>query len=259
MESNKWIVSTDSLRPLPSFLAACLMLLSGCSNGHEARMEKLRSDHQNKYEQELADQRDSLRMADSALLEITPIINDMIAQGGFEYVKNEYDELGRFEVKGTSSDAHLGQSYLHASVNEYGICQLISEYRGASALNHTQILVKASDGTQQTSQTVSLDREGANYRFQNQGTYHETVTFVSDSVLAYIDLHASDKSLTVVQMGANGRKNTFSIQSSEIRQLSNSYRLGRALAIQLRSSQTSKVAAQKIQLLEVKLQNNDHK
>jgi len=244
---------SNKLNALTSFGLGMLLLCS-CSNSHEERMAKLKSDHISKYQQELAQQQDSLRWADSVLVEITPLINDMIAQGKFEFVKNEFDELGRFVAKGSDAESNIGRSYLHATVNEYGVCQLISEYRGNGAFNHTQICVMGSDGSQQSSAIVPLEKEGANYRFQNQGTYHETVTFVADSTLAYIDLHVGDKKLKCVQINAKGKKNPILLSSKEVEQISNTYRLGKALALQLRCTQTSKVASQKITLLKSKLE-----
>jgi len=242
----------------PHTLCGCLifagMLLIGCSNNHEARMQKLRGDHQARYMQELAAQRDSLLWADSMQMCIAPIINQLIEQTPFEYVTDKFAELGRYYPKGSDAASNLSRSYLHASVNDYGIVQLISEYRGAHPINHTQIMVEGADGTQVRSQVVSLDRDGANHRFNNQDLYHETVTFVSDSVLLYIAAHASDKRIKCTQLGAKGAKFSFYISSKEINQLKQSYLLGEALATQIRSSQTAKVAAEKIQVLETKLE-----
>lgn len=239
---------------LNALISVSLSLLAcGCSSGHESRMEKLKSDHIQKYQSMLAAQEDTLRWADSILVEITPLINDMISEGHFEYVKNEFDELGRFEIKGTTADENIGRNYLHASVNEYGVCQLISEYRGSRELQHTQIRIEGGDGTQCLSSTVPLEMDGANYRYKNQGTYHETVTFVADSTLSYIDLHTDDAKLRAVQINDKGKTNVVQLTATDRKNLSNSYRLGQALALQLRCSQTSKVAADKITLYKSKL------
>lgn len=257
MVSNKLNVSIKPTR-LAVCLTGCLalasaLLLPSCSD-HEARMNKLHADHEAKYEQELAAQRDSLQWADSVQLQIVPIINKMIEEGHFEYVKGEYDELGRYIVRGTDAENNLGRNYLHASVNEYGVTQLVSEYRGSRHINHTQIVAEGADGTRFASRVVPLQNDGANYRFTNEGVCHESVTFVADSLLAYIHTHADDNRMKCVQLGANSASNTIQLTSQEIRQLSDCYLLGRALAIQLRSSQTSKVAAEKISVLETKIE-----
>jgi len=246
MVSNKLNVSIK-------LLIAGSLLLAGCSD-HDSRMKKLHAEHEAKYQQELAAQRDSLAWADSMQITIAPIINKLVDEGPFEYTKGEYDELGRYFIKGTDAENNIGRCYLHASVNEYGIVQLISEYRGSRHINHTQIVIEGADGTQVRSKEVPLKNDGANYQFDNAGVCHETVTFVSDSVLLYIAAHENDKKMKCTQLGANGKSNSISLSSKEIRQLSASYQLGRALATQLRSSQTAKVAAGKISVLETKLE-----
>lgn len=248
MESNKLIASISAL---------FLLFICSCSN-QEARMAKLHEDHVSKYQSQLAAQEDSLRLADSLLLVVTPLANDLIASAGFVFEKNEFDELGRFLIKGTEADANLSRNYLHATVNEYGVTQLISEYRGSHAANHVQIRVSATDGTQCTSTLIPQSQDGANYRFQNQGTFHETVTFTADSTLSFIDLHKNDKQLKVELLNQNHKTITsYNINKTQIKPLADSYQLGVLLAAQLHYSQLSKIASQKIQLFKAKLETKE--
>ncbi|MDO4496846.1 MAG: hypothetical protein Q4B58_03285 [Bacteroidales bacterium] len=245
MVLNKWNV-------LISLSAA--LTLGSCSNNHAARMEKLRAEHENKYRTELKLQQDSLRWADSVLVEITPVINDMIEKGNFEFVKNEFDEYGRFVTKGADdTDSHKA-CYLYAVVTEFGQTQLISKYHGNVAFGHTHVVLEGGDGTVCRSKIVPTSLEGANYRFENQGIYHDIVTFANDNeLLAYIDMHRDDSKLCCVQYNDYGKQLRFIPTKQEQEQISDAYRLGCALALQLHCSQMSKVSADKITLLKSKL------
>lgn len=249
MVSNKLIASINA-----SLLLIAATALTGCGN-QEARMAKLREDHVQKYKQQLAAQEDSLRRADSLLLVVTPLANSLISDGGFVFEKNEFDELGRFLVKGSEADANLGRNYLHACVNEYGITQLISEYRGGSHINHVQLRLTATDGTQCTSAIVPLSNDGANYRFKNNGLCHETVTFVSDAALGFIALHRADKQLRVELLNQQQKTAaTYTLSAAQLKPLAQSHELGNLLATQLLCTQKSKIASDKIQLFKAKLE-----
>ena len=214
--------------------------------------------HQLNYKVMLAQQQDSLATADTMLLSLTPVINELIEQGHFEYEKGEYDELGRFYVKGSDAKSNLGRCYVHATVDDYGIINLISEYRGCAYINHTQLKLIGGDKAEMVTKNVPLSLEGANYHFKNQGLCHETVTYRADSAIQFFDLYANDSKAKAVLMYQDGAKSyPIQLTESDRRNIALTYQLSKMLSAQLLYSQQSKVAANKIQFLQTKIGTNE--
>lgn len=251
------------------------MLSVSCHQGRESKVSSIREQHLEHYRQKLVLQQDTLRMTDSLLREIAPQIQQMIELGGFEYQKGEFEELGSYYIKGTDVSHHIGTSYLHATVNEYGITRLISEYRGSSYINHTQIRLEAEDGTSCTSLVVPVTEDGgANYHFENQGIYHETVSFTNGTIasanrpgemtdgtdgtaLAFVDMHAGDKKMNAYLLYGNDKKYQLSLGAADIQALSRTYQLGQLLSLQRRLGQQSKAATEQILFLETKIKTKE--
>ena len=274
------------MKKILSVLSVALLLM-GCSNEDEKRAEQLYKEAQTAYQQgeynramylldslenncrqaidlrkaghvfsydvQLALEQDSLATADTMLIAVTKMINEMVEKCGFVYEKGEYDELGRYFIKGTDTQSNLERSYIHATVNEYGVVYLISEYRGGSYINHTSLRLTGSDKTVVTTASVPLENEGANYHFKNQGLCHETVTYVNDPALGFIDMQVSDKKLKAELLYKDEQK-AFSVTLNEKdrQSISQTYQLGQMLAAQLKFSQQSKIAAEKIKLFQSK-------
>ena len=235
-------------------------LLDSIENHYKSAIEWRKAGHALNYQVQLAMQEDSLATADTMLLAITPIINEMVKANNFLYEKGEYDELGRFYAKGSDTQSNLGRSYVHASVNEYGVVSLISEYRGGAYINHTQLRLIGSDGTQVVTANVPVEHEGANYHFKNQGLCHESVTYVNDSALAFVDMQVGDSKLKAELLYQDGtKKYPVQLTAKDRNDIALTYQLGKMLAAQLRFTQQSKVAGEKIKFLKAKIETNKNK
>lgn len=234
-----------------------LALLDSIEHNCKQAIEWRKAGHQFGYEVQLAIQQDSLATADTMLVAITKMINEMIDNGKFVYEKGEYDELGRFYVKGTDTQSNLNRNYIHATVNDYGVIHLISEYRGGSYINHTQMKFIATDNTESTTAIVPLENEGANYHFKNQGVCHESVTYVNDPVFGFIDMHYTEKKFRAALLYNEGTKSVnVDLSEQDRTALSMTYQLSQLLAAQLLYTQQSKVAGKKIQFLQAKMTAN---
>lgn len=234
-----------------------MMLLDSIESSCKQAIEWRKSGHQFGYQVQLAIQQDSLAFADTMLIAVTKMINEMVEMGNFQYEKGEYDELGRFYVKGTDSQSNLNRNYIHATVNDYGVIHLISEYRGGAYINHTQMKFIGADKSESTTVNVPLENEGANYHFKNQGLCHESVTYVNDPSLAYVDMHSADNKLRAALLYKEGTKSVMvDITEQDRSAIANTYQLGQLLAAQLLYTQQSKVAGKKIQFLQAKMNSN---
>ncbi len=229
-------------------------LLDSLENSCKKAIEWRKRGHAFSYEVQLAQQREEQASADTLLLALNRMVNELVESGNFEYVKGEYDELGRFFVRGTEAEKNIGRNYVHATVNEYGAVQLISEYRGGKYLDHTQIRFIGQDGSQMVSANVPLTNDGANYHFKHGGMYHETVTYVNDSTLAFIDTHVADGKLRAELIYADGAKAlAITLTEADRNAIARTYQLGQMLAAQLNCTQRSKTAAGKIQFLQARI------
>lgn len=235
------------------YLSESAAWLDSIESGCKSAIDWRKKGHVLSYSVQLAQQEDSLTTADTMLVVVTRMINEMIEAGKFQFEKGEYDELGRYYVKGTDVQSNLERSYIHATTNEYGQTQLISEYRGPSYINHTQVRFSNPEGAVVESREIPLSNDGANYHFENQGLKHETVTYTNDPALAFVDMNVSNPKLRA-HLLYNGGK-TYSVQLSEAdrRAVSMTYQLGQMLAAQLLYTQQSKTAALKIQYLKGKM------
>jgi len=237
-----------------------LTLLDSIESSCKQAIEWRKAGHQFGYKVQLAIQQDSLAYADSSLVFCTQMINEMIERGNFQYEKGEYDELGRFFVKGTDTQSNINRNYIHATVNDYGVIHLISEYRGGTYINHTQMKFVGVDKTESTTANVPLENEGANYHFKNQGLCHESVTYINDPALTYVDMHANDSKLKAVLLYNNGNKRVnVELTPQDRTAIVMTYQLGQLLAAQLLYTQQSKVAGKKIQFLQAKMNTTQNK
>ncbi len=203
---------------------------------------------------------EQIRMfTDSMLTVVTENIN--AAAADFTYLKSEYDELGRFVCKGTEVEKNV-RSYLHATVDEYGVTHLISSYRGDRPLEHTAVKVKnATDGTACSTQEIPYN-DGTNYHYTIGGVRFETVTYVGDKdggVLGYIDLNKESR----LQVEFTGGRCSWPVPLTEKdkKALSETFQLGMMLRKRLQLEQDNKVAAEKViylrQLIERKAATSD--
>lgn len=229
-------------------------LLDSLEENCKTAIEWRKKGHSLNYRVQLAIQEDSLATADTMLIAVTRMINELIEQQHFVFEKNEYAELGRYHIKGTEPTANLGRCYIHATVDEYGHTQLISEYRGSAYINHNQLLFTSPDGSQVQTIAVPSDNDGANYHFRNQGICHESVTYVDDPALRFVDVHAADKKLRAYLLYKDGQKRYFVEMTDKDRlAIAYTYQLGQMLAAQLLFTQRSQVAGKKIQFLKSKI------
>lgn len=231
-----------------------ISLLDSIESDCKKAIEWRKKGHALSYEVQLEQQRLELATADTMLLAVTKCINELVESGNFENVSGESDNQTIFYVKGSDAEHNIGRNYVHATTDEYGNVHLISEYRGSNYINHTQLRFIGQDKSEFTTANVPLSNEGANYHFKNGGVCHETVTYVNDSALAYVDTHASDKQLKAVLLYADGTK-SLSIQLTEAdrKAIVLTYQLSKMLAAQLKYKQRSKTAAGKIKFLQVKI------
>lgn len=248
------------MRNLILLLLALPMLLS-CTSGEKGPTAAERREAMNqKYIDQLATEQNTLRVTDSLIQAIIPRINEVTAVS-FDYIKSEYDDLGRFVPKGMSTDENVQRTYIHCSVDEYGQTQLISTYCG-SKLEHTQLRITAGDGTSSTTDAIPYN-DGSNYRYDIDGTHYESVTYVvgrktgSDEVnkdtdggtFSFIAVHADDAKLYGTLLG--GKKEVrVNISEKERKSLVACYELGVLLRDKLRLEQENKTSAGKIQYLQ---------
>lgn len=230
-----------------------MALLDSIESSCKPAIEWRKAGHALGYEVQLAQQQDSIKIFDTLLVTITDSINVLVEKYGFVYEKGEMDELGRFFIKGTDTQSNLERSYIHATVNDYGVVHLISEYRGGSYINHTCLRLTAGDKTQVTTSVVPIENDGANFHFKNQGLCHETVTYVNDPAAGFIDMQVSDKKLKAELLYKDGQK-AYNVTFNDLdrQSIAWTYQLGQMLAAQLKYSQQSKIAAEKIKLFQSK-------
>lgn len=243
------------------YLLLAFPLLLSCSSGEKGPTAAERREEMNKkYIDQLATEQNTLRVTDSLIQAIIPRINEVTATS-FDYVKSEYDDLGRFVPKGMSTDNNVQRTYIHCAVDEYGQAQLISTYCG-SKLEHTQLRITTADGTSSTTEAIPYN-DGSNYRYDIDGTHYESVTYVlgrktgSDEVnkdtdggtFSFIAMHADDTKLFGTLLG--GKKEVrVNISAKEREGLASCYELGVLLRDKLRLEQENKTAAGKIQYLQ---------
>jgi hypothetical protein len=188
--------------------------------------------------------------ADSMLVVLDAAI-DSAATAGFDYVKTEYDDRGRYLYHGTAAEKNL-RSYLHAAVDDYGATQLIASYRGGKSLGFTTVRLAAPDETTCTTQPLAYD-DANNYHYEIQGAHYETLTFseaLDGGVLGYIALHADD-ALTLSYLGGSAPLNV-TLTPADRQALVETYRLADLLKNRVRLMQEQTVAVNTIFKLEDK-------
>lgn len=245
---------------LPFLLLLPVMASCGNSGDKGPTVEERREAMNQKYVNQLDTEQNTLHVTDSLIQAIIPRINE-VTSTSFDYVKSEYDDLGRFVPKGMSTDENVQRTYIHSAVDEYGQTQLISTYCG-SRLEHTQLRITAGDGTSATTDVISYN-DGSNYRYDIDGVHYESVTYVvgrktgSDQVnkdtdggvFSFIAMHADDAKLYGTLLG--GKKEVrVNISTTERAALAASFELGVLMRDKLRLEQENKTAAGKIQYLQ---------
>ena len=242
-------------------LLSLFLPLFACSGGEKGpTYEERRAAQNQKYVDQLVVEEQTLHVTDSLIQAIIPRINE-VTSGNFDYIKSEYDDLGRFVPKGMSTDDNVQRTYIHCAVDEYGQTQLISTYCG-SKLEHTQLRITAGDGTSATTEAIPYN-DGSNYRYTIDGTNYESVTYVlgrktgSDQVNAdtdggvfsFIAMHADDTKLYGTLLGGK-REVKVTITAKERAGLVACYELGVLLRDKLRLEQENKTSSGKIQYLQ---------
>lgn len=124
---------------------------------------------------EFQEQQRNFAYCDSMLTVYTNKSDSLKKQFQFQ-IDKEYDQIGRYVQKSLTLDRNLNHNYLRAEVFENGTLQLISVYNGTSPLNHNHIKVSLKDGSYAETEAIPYDG-GRNYRFKDEGMYHERVTY----------------------------------------------------------------------------------
>lgn len=255
------------------FSILSIVALSGCNHAKREALETRKTEQIENYRRQLADEERTCVVTDSLLQALLPLINEASAKG-FVFEKTEYDDLGRYYQDGTQPVNHIGRSYVRALVDEYGVTQLISTYAGGTNIDHSALKVSASDGT--SCQTLTVDyNDGSNYRYKNNGTHYESVTYwggtgnatlqeakdrnngslrfdTDAGALAFIALHADDKALKSFLITPK-REYPVLISAKERQQMRATYELGKLLQERMLLEQQNKTASLKVRYLKERL------
>ena len=241
-------------------LLSLFLPLFACSGGEKGpTYEERRAAQNQKYVDQLVVEEQTLHVTDSLIQAIIPRINE-VTSGNFDYIKSEYDDLGRFVPKGMSTEDNVQRTYIHCAVDEYGQTQLISTYCGPK-LEHRQLRITASDGTSATTESIPYN-DGSNYRYTIDGSNYESVTYIlgrktgseqvnadtDGGVFSFIAMHADDKKLSGTLLGGN-KEVKIAISDKERAGLVACYELGVLLRDKLRLEQENKTSSGKIEYL----------
>ena len=110
----------------------------------------------------MAENQRNIQYCDSMLREQYNQLNAMLTK--FDYVRdNRYQEFGEYYPKVYPHDSSLNQNGLRSGVGEKGVLFIESVLSGSS-IQHTQIKVRARDGS--FAETHSVTSDGLNYRFK---------------------------------------------------------------------------------------------
>jgi hypothetical protein len=121
----------------------------------------------------MAENQRNIQYCDSMLREQYNQLNAMLTK--FDYVRdNRYQEFGEYYPKVYPHDSSLNQNGLRSGVGEKGVLFIESVLSGSS-IQHTQIKVRARDGS--FAETHSVTSDGLNYRFKTLEKSYEIVRF----------------------------------------------------------------------------------
>jgi len=229
-----------------------------------------------KYKEQLSNERRTLHATDSLISVLIPQINTA-TQKGFEYEKNEYDELGRFRPKGMDPSENVMRTYLRCAVDDYGRTQLIATYCGNKSFVVESLRISAGDGTSITTARIAPN-DGSNYSYDIDGMHYQSVTFsfagritegmTQDSTLlakadtdagalGFIAQHTNDNKLVCYLISQNGKELKLNLTEQERKSMAATYELGILLRESVRLQQENKTAGLKIQYLEERIAAND--
>ncbi|MGL4411353.1 MAG: hypothetical protein ACRCTF_04350 [Bacteroidales bacterium] len=239
---------------------------SGQYNLAKIEIDSLRSKHPKEFDQirgaitlmrsiELKEQERTFAFCDSMLTQLTQ--ESELLKKNFDFRSNpEYDKVGRWIQRDLLSERNSGRNYLRAEVFENGEMQLTSSYEGAKAIKHTMIKVSLKDGTFSQSDEVPFDG-GRNYRFNDEGTHHERVTFnlKTDGGIAQFIATYSDQPMTLTYEG--GIKYQTQIDQKHRAALKESFDLSSRLLDMRRLVEERRVSEAKINLLRKKLEQKN--
>jgi hypothetical protein len=190
------------------FVAFLLLAIGGCAErntGSEQRMEQIRGmisrgefnlarnevdSLQSLFSENISILREALRLSrqidsceagrniafcDSLLLVRQAELEAMKSIFSFEK-DTAYATPGNYVHQGQTIEHNIGRSYLRSGVTEYGEAYLASVYAGARPLKHTTLRISAPNGLYAETPAIPYDG-GRNYRFKDNGTYTEVVTY----------------------------------------------------------------------------------
>jgi len=121
----------------------------------------------------MAENQRNIQYCDSMLREQYNQLNAMLTK--FDYVRdNRYQEFGEYYPKVYPHDSSLNQNGLRSGVGEKGVLFIESVLSGSS-IQHTQIKVRARDGS--FAETHSVTSDGLNYRFKTLEKSYVIVRF----------------------------------------------------------------------------------
>ena len=250
-----------------------LFLFASCGEKSPTAAERREAQFES-WRQQLATERNTLHVTDSLLSALIPRINEATTKQGFEYERNECDDLGRFRPKGMDPGQNVQRTYLRSAVDDYGRTQLIAQYCGPRSFVVEQLRLEASDGTSVTTLCITPN-DGSNYSYDIDGIHYQAVTFAyagriiegmtqdhtvlttadtDGGALAFIAQHADDERLVCHLISAQGREQRLTIPARERRSLAATYELGVLLRESLRLQQENKTASLKISYLEQKIE-----
>lgn len=155
-----------------------------------------------------------------SIIAILTVKTDSIKQGFILEKNKEYQETGRFVPKHLSSTS-LSGNFLRSGVDEDGLLYIESVYTGSQL--HNMIKVQTKDGV--FTETLPVDDDGLNFRFNNLGRQYEVIKFSKEDengLAKFISANA-DKPLTVVLKGKNSL--TYPLSNLSKRAISDSYQL----------------------------------
>ena len=105
---------------------------------------------------------------------------------GFVYEKDStYEEIGNYVWKQLTVERNIERSYIRCGVDEKGEIYLASIYFGRRPLNHTALRIGAPDGSYAETAAIPYDG-GMNYRFKDEGSTTEVVTYKGENCLAAV-------------------------------------------------------------------------
>lgn len=155
-----------------------------------------------------------------SMVAVLTVKTDSIKQGFILEKNKEYQETGRFVPKYLPSTS-LSGNFLRSGVDEEGGLYIESVYIGSQF--HNMVKVQTKDGI--FAETLAVDDDGLNFRFNNLGKQYEVIKFSKndENGLAKFIYANNDKPLTVTLKGKNSL--TYPLSNLSKKAISDSYQL----------------------------------